>query len=619
MRTGIATVSMGGLLPAKLAAIAAAGFEGVELFETDVVAHDEPPETIRARCADLGLEVIALQPLRDFEGLPEPFRARAFDRARRKLDLANRLGAPRILVCSSIHPAALGGVDRAAGDVRDLAALAAGAGVEIGFEALAWGRHVSDWRDAWEIVRRADHPNAKLILDSFHILSRKFPVEPIRAVPADRISFVQVSDAPRIEMDVLQLSRHHRCFPGQGELDIAGFMAVLDATGYDGWISHEVFSDRFRMGRPKLVAEDGERSMIHVLGRGRSGAPLPPVSPATGVAFLEFAVGGAEAEALKGLFRALGFAHAGAHRAKKVDRFLQGGVNLVVNAEETGLAHSHRLVHGPSVCAIGLRVGDAAVAMARAEALLATPFSQRRSEAEFEMPAIRGVGGALLYFLDGSDALGAVWETEFEPVEEPAAAVGVSGVDHVNQSVPFEELQSWRLFYSAVLGFDRTPQVDVADPVGLVESQVLYSEDRSVRFALNASAARGAQSNRFIQDYFGAGVQHVAFAVPDALEAAAAMRAAGAPILEIPANYYDDIAARFGLAPDHVAALREGNVLYDEDAGGRFLQVYTQPFAERFFFEIVERKGYEGYGAPNAPIRLAAQARLGRDAAVPPR
>ena len=626
MRTSIATVSMGGLLRDKLHAIAAAGFEGVELFETDVIASERSPEEIAALARDLGLAIAALQPLRDFEGMPRPLRARALDRARRRIELAVRLGTDRLLVCSSVHRAAEGGIDRAAEDFRDLGDIAAGAGVTIGFEALAWGRHIRDWRDAWEVVRRADHPAVGLVLDAFHILAPGLPVDPIRAVPADRIAFVQVSDAPRMGMDVMQLSRHHRCFPGQGEFDLAGFMAALGATGYYGWLSHEVFSDRFRMGSPRQVAADGERSLIALLGHAGDGTALPPRTEAEGVGWVEFAVAEAEASELARLFRAMGFAHEGRHRSKSVDRYAQGEINLVINTDPDGLARSHYLAHGPSVAALGLWVGDAARAMQRAEALLATPHEQEVAPGELHIPAIRGVGGSLVHFLDHRTELARVWEVEFEPAGGGAngggangggAAAGLTRIDHIAQTIPFEELPSWRLFYAAVLGFDRTPQVDVADPAGLVESQVLFSPGRSVQVVLNASQGRQTQSSRFIDEFFGAGVQHVAFATDDIFATVDAMRVAGLELLPIPANYHDDLEARFGLDPALSGRLRAMGVMYDEDEGGRYFQVYTRVVADRFFFEIVQRDGYTGFGAPNAPIRLAAQARLSRHPAVP--
>ena len=146
---------------------------------------------------------------------------------------------------------------------------------------------------------------------------------------------------------------------------------------------------------------------------------------------------------------------------------------------------------------------------------------------------------------------------------------------------------------------------------------MLQTADRSVRFTLNASQSRQTQSGRFIDELFGAGVQHVAFASTDIFATVERMRAAGVDLLPIPDNYYDDLEARFDLDDEVLDRLRTLNILYDEDDHGRYFQVYTRVFAERFFFEIVERRDYDGFGAPNAPIRLAAQTRLSRGAGIP--
>jgi 4-hydroxyphenylpyruvate dioxygenase len=619
MRYSIATVSLGGTLREKLEAIAAAGFEGVEIFEADILAHDGKPANVGAMVRDLGMEIVALQPFRDFEGMPEPRRSRGFERARRKFQLMNELGTENILVCSNVSPQSLGGIDRAANDLTELGDLANGFGVNVGFEALAWGQHISDYRDAWEAVRRADHPRVGLILDSYHILARDLPVDPIRSIPADRITFVQVADAPRIKMDLLQLSRHFRCFPGQGDLDIASFMAALNATGYDGWLSHEIFNDRFRMSSPRQIASDGERSLIRMTGFVRGGTPVPGPTPTEGVAFIEFSVSEEDADELSGVFRAMGFAHTGHHRSKDVDWWRQGDINLVINTETDGFAHSHYITHGPSVAAIGLWVGDASQQMDRAEAFLATAFRQPVGPGELEIPAIRGVGGSLIYFLDRGVELGKVWEVEFDPLADESRSAGLNRIDHIAQTIPFEELPSWRLFYLSIFDFDKTPQVDVADPAGLVESEVMRSPGRTVQIALNSSQARQTQSSRFINEYFGAGVQHIAFATDDIFAAVEQMRADGLDLLPIPENYYDDLEARFNLDAELADRLRTLNILYDEDENGRYFQVYTRVFADRFFFEFVSRDGYQGFGAPNAPIRLAAQARLSRHPAVPRR
>ena len=191
MKTSIATVSISGDLREKLAAIAAAGFDGVEIFENDFLAFDGGPAEVGRMVRDHGLEILLFQPFRDFEGMPEPQRARAFERAERKFDLMGELGADTVLVCSNVSPLALGGIDRAASDFRELGERAARHGIRVGYEALAWGRHVNDHRDAWEIVRRADHANVGLIVDSFHTLARGIDPETIRSIPGDRIFFPQ--------------------------------------------------------------------------------------------------------------------------------------------------------------------------------------------------------------------------------------------------------------------------------------------------------------------------------------------------------------------------------------------------------------------------------------------
>jgi len=155
----------------------------------------------------------------------------------------------------------------------------------------------------------------------------------------------------------------------------------------------------------------------------------------------------------------------------------------------------------------------------------------------------------------------------------------------------------------------KTPQLEIIDPMGLVYSQAVENADRSLRFTLNGSLASQSLTSRFIQNYFGAGVQHVAFASRDVFSAAEQAKAAGLQILEIGPNYYDDLEARFGLVPELVERMAELNILYDRDGEAEYFQFYSRAVAKRVFFEIVERRGYDGYGATNAAIRLNAQAK----------
>ena len=615
MIRSIATVSIGGALDEKLKTIAAAGFDAVEIFENDFTCFDGSARDVAQLCGDLNLRIAALQPFRDFEGLPEPQRRQAFRRAERKFELMQELGTDLLLVCSNVSPLALGGIDRAADDLRELGERAAARGLRVGFEALAWGRYVHDYRDAWEIVRRADHPALGIILDSFHTLAPGLPVNAIAAIPADRIFLVQLADAPQLDLDVLSWSRHFRCFPGQGNLPVAGFMQAIDATGYKGPLSLEIFNDQFRAQSTREVAIDGMRSLLLLDTKQDSAVPaLGSRAAVSDVAFVEFAVDQAHAAALAGLLSLLGFRLTGRHRSKSVERWTQGDINLLINSSESSFARSHYLTHGSGACAIAMEVNDVAAMMSRADALRATTFRQPVGPGEMTIPAIRGVGGSLLYFLEPASSN---WDIDFVAVEGDESPHFLGHIDHISQSMRFEEMLSWEQFYTGLFEVERATQLEIADPLGLVKSQVLQNKNGSLRLVLNASTATQTMSSRFLSEFFGAGVQHIAFACDDIFKAISAMRAAGATFLTIPDNYYDDIDSRYELDPGLLKAMKDNGILYDRDEAGEFFQVYTHAFEERFFFEIVQRRGYRGFGAPNAGIRLAAQTREARPRTMP--
>jgi len=620
MKTSIATVSISGDFEEKLAAIAAAGFDGIEIFENDFLAFDGSPREAGQMVRDSGLEITLFQPFRDFEGMPEPQRTRTFDRAERKFDLMGELGAELMLVCSNISPLSLGGIDRAADDFAELGARAAKRGIRIGYEALAWGRHVSDHRDAWEIVRRADHPNVGLILDSFHTLGKGLSPESIRSIPGDRIFFVQLADAPKVDMDLFHWSRHYRNMPGEGDLDVTGFMRAVCATGYDGIVSLEIFNDQFRGGSPRTIAVDGHRSLLYLMDQVKRAEPgiaiqvpeMPARVKAQGIEFIEFAADESEAEDLGTMLRKLGFRRAGRHISKDVMLWRQGGINIVINTEREGFAHSSYLVHGTTVCDIGLKVEDAGMTVERAKALGATPFEQPVGPGELKIPAIRGVGGGLIHFLDGKSDLGRVWEIEFKPEEDGSAAgdAGLTAVDHIAQTMNYEEMLTWLLFYTSIFETRKTPMVDVVDPAGLVRSQAIENDEGSLRITLNGAENSRTLAGHFISESFGSAVQHVAFRTGDIFATADALRKAGFVPLAISPNYYDDLEARFGLDPELLDRLRAAHILYDRDEHGEYFQLYSSNYGDGFFFEIVERRGgYAGYGAANAQFRIAAQKR----------
>jgi 4-hydroxyphenylpyruvate dioxygenase len=626
MKTSIATVSLSGDLREKLSAIAAADFDGVEIFENDFLAFDGSPRDVGAMVRDHGLEITLFQPFRDFEGLPEPQRARAFERARHKFDLMNQLGTDLMLVCSNVLPTSLGGIDRAAADFNALGDIAKEHGVRVGYEALAWGRHVNDHRDAWEIVRRADHSKVGLILDSFHTLSRGIQLDTIRSIPGDRIFIVQLADAPMISMDLLYWSRHFRCMPGEGDLDVVSFMGAVAATGYAGPLSLEIFNDQFRGGSSRSIAVDGRRSLVNLMDRVRRIEPenaiavtkMPDRIAIVGIEFVEFASIGDEATELEGILASLGFVKTSLHVHRDVAVWRQpegGAINLVVNRCPEGFAHSSYLVHGTNAYAIGLRVADASDALERARVLGAETFHETRGAGELSIPAIRGVGGGIIYFID--DALTAIWSLEFNQVEAPVSfGAGLTKVDHLAQSMNYDELLTWLLFHISIFRTTKSAIVDVVDPSGLVRSQVVQSD--GFRLTMNGAENSRTLAGKFIAENFGSAIQHLAFKSENIFESARRMADLGFKPLQIPENYYNDLQARFGLDDGLLSQLRESNILYDREGEGEFFQFYSHTFAEGFFFEIVERRGgYNGYGGTNAPVRIAAQKRALRPKGVP--
>ena len=339
---------------------------------------------------------------------------------------------------------------------------------------------------------------------------------------------------------------------------------------------------------------------------------MPDRIEVLGVEFVEFTADEEEAAELSSMLTAMGFRETARHKSKDVALFRQGDINLVLNTERKGFAHSAHLVHGMSAYALGLKVQDANATVERAEALGAEVFEQAPGPGEIAIPAIRGVGGGVIYFIDAKSDLAKVWDIEFEPLKDvvPETGAGLKAIDHVAQTMAYDEMLSWVLFYTSIFRTRKTPMVDIVDPAGLVRSQVIGNEDGSLRLTLNGAENRRTLAGHFIAESFGSGIQHLAFATSDIFAAAAALRRNSLEPLSISRNYYDDLEARFGLEPKFSDRLRAENILYDRDSMSEYFQIYTPMFGEGFFFEIVERRGgYAGYGGPNAPFRIAAQKR----------
>jgi len=604
----IATVSLSGTLPEKLEAAAAIGFDGVEIFENDLLTFGGSPGDVRAIADGLGLAITVFQPFRDFEAMPEPQRTRNLDRAERKFDVMQALGTDLLLVCSNIHPATIDDDSRAAADFAEMAERAQQRGLRVGYEALAWGRHVNRWRHAWNIVEAANHAALGLIVDSFHTLAIGDDWFGIATVPAHKLFLVQLADAPRLSMDALSWSRHFRNFPGQGELPVAEFLRAVLAAGYRGPLSLEIFNDEFRAAPARLMARDGLRSLLLVEAEaGATTLPPPPVFD--GIEFLEFAIDEDAGRRLGELLRSLGFHYAGHHRSKAVELFRQGRVNLVLNSEQDSAAAEHFQLHGPSVCAMALRADDATRALERARTLLCPEWHERVGEGERRIPAVRAPDGTLVYLVQPDPSGHSIYEDDFRLFPDGHGQSALTCIDHVAQALPVGRMDNFVLFYRAVFGFLPEQLWEIPDPYGIIRSRTMVSPEHSVRLPLNISESRQTSTGRFLTTFAGAGVQHIAMATGNIIDTLERLTARGARVLTVPPNYYDDIAAKWALADSQIETLRRLNLLYDRDDAGEFLHAYTDAFDDRFFFEIVERRGgYQQYGAANAAVRMAAQA-----------
>jgi 4-hydroxyphenylpyruvate dioxygenase len=521
-----------------------------------------------------------------------------------------------------------------AAQLSRLASLAGEHGVKVAYEALAWGRYVNDYEHAHRLVELVDHPNLGTCLDSFHILSRDWDTAPIERFNPDKIFFVQVADAPKLSLDVLSWSRHYRVFPGEGQFELAKFLGHVVRAGYSGPVSLEVFNDVFRQSDVERTAVDAMRSLIwleeqtaqwldSLPAADRHAAPgsaapgghrrypmelstLPRVAEPAGFNFAE--VRAADTAALETLLGQLGFDFKGRHRTKNVQLWTMGQARVVINEAAPAAAET-------AIAAVGFDVDSPAIAAARAQQLKA-PAVPRKSQANEEIfQGFAAPDSTEVFLCQGSPDGTAAWVAEFgvpgaaAPARDRTPTQAV--IDHVNLAQPWQHFDEAVLFYTSALALEPQPYAEVASPTGLVRSQVMTTRDRGVRLVLNLAPL--LQQEPGTPGGFLAGSprrtyqEHIAVAVDDLVATARAAQARGLEFLRIPANYYEDLGARFDLDPAFLATLRELNLLYDRDADGEFLHFYTATVGS-VFFEMVERRGsYDGYGAPNAPVRHAVQ------------
>jgi len=611
VRTSIATVCLAGPLTDKLAAAAAAGFDAVEVFEPDLLSCALSPGEVRQRAADLGLAVSLFQPFRDPDHVDPGEVARVRHRLHRKCEVARELGTDLLLVCSSVHDGAVRDDARLAAQLHDLGEVAAGHGVRLAYEALAWGTHVDDYRHSLRVARAADHPAVGVCLDSFHVLSRGDDTAGLAGVRGEELFFLQLADAPRMSMGVLPWSRHHRCFPGQGAFDLEGFVADVLAAGYTGPLSLEVFNDVFRQSDPRGTAVDAMRSLRRLADRvalrvppapasAASALPTLPVAPApSSWAFAEVATSAAHADAVTTLLARLGLRRTGTHRSGPVELWGAGEARVVVNTRAPDVR--------ARISSLGVETADPAGLGARARGLLAPVVTRAVGPGEVDIPSLAAPDGTWVQFCRTDAGAGDSWLADFVPAEPAggdAAAPpgGITALDHVALPQRFGEFDTAALFFQSVLDLAPADVAVVPGLQGLVRSRALRSGAAGIRLVLNVVPSATLLQGR------ATGAGHLAFACTDVFATAAAFTARGGQVLTIPRNYYDDLDARFDLEPELLRRLRDADVLYDRDADGELLHFYAAAVSRELFVEVVQRGGgYDGYGGGDAAVRLAVQ------------
>jgi 4-hydroxyphenylpyruvate dioxygenase len=325
-----------------------------------------------------------------------------------------------------------------------------------------------------------------------------------------------------------------------------------------------------------------------------------------GFEFIEYAA--PDPKALGRVFELMGFTAVAKHRHKDVTLYKQGGVNFIINAESDSFAQSFARIHGPSICAIAFRVKDAGAAYARAKSLGAWGVDSRPGPMELNIPAIKGIGDSLIYLVDRyGDST--IYDVDFRPipgaVQKPAGA-GLAAIDHLTHNVHRGRMQEWADFYERLFNFREIRYFDIEGKLSGLKSKAMTSPCGRIRIPINESADDRSQIQEYLDAYHGEGIQHVALAAGDIYATVENMYATGVSFLETPATYYSMVDTRLPGHGEDLDRLRRNHILIDgtpgkdgDASGGLLLQIFTKPVIGPIFFEIIQRKGDEGFGEGN--------------------
>jgi 4-hydroxyphenylpyruvate dioxygenase len=320
-----------------------------------------------------------------------------------------------------------------------------------------------------------------------------------------------------------------------------------------------------------------------------------------GFDFVEFA--GPDTAALEAVFARLGFAPVARHRSKQVTLWRQGDVNFVLNAEPASFAQGFARVHGAGACAMAFRVADAAAAFDRAISLGARPFHGRVGPMELNIPAIEGIGGSLIYFVDRYGPSGSIWDVDFRPIPgadlHPKGA-GLTVIDHLTHNVHRGRMDAWAGFYERLFNFREIRYFDIEGKLTGLKSKAMTSPCGQIRIPINESSDDRSQIEEYLRAYNGEGIQHIAMGTADIHASVEGLAASGVRFLDTPDTYYELLPQRLPDTGEDMARLARNRVLMDgSPSGGRLLQIFTETVIGPIFFELIQRKGDQGFGEGN--------------------
>lgn len=454
-------------------------------------------------------------------------------------------------------------------------------------------------------------PSFYVTINSKNILMDGSQPSLINQIPLSLIDHVQLTDISKYISSEDQISNLSELLPNEGVLDLKSFIKIFLKKNFKGSIS--VANNNILNNKANLI-KDANRAFVSVfddvvssdISLDNLNLKIPPKINLNGFEFLEFTVFGEDHTSLVKMLKKLSFRKERIHKTKNVELWRQGSINILINFEKNSFAEQVYLKNGPSICDIAIKVKDAIQTIDRAKKLGIKEHSQSVSVGELKIPAIKGVDGSVIHFIDQKSNLFQLWNLDFNFLKpDPIQPSGLRSIDHISQTMKEEEMRSWLFFYLSNFNMYKTTQLDLVSSKGIIKSQAISSPEGEVRLNLNGSNNSQTIAGSFMTNKTGSSIQHIAFNTDDIFETVNILSENKFPFLQIDKKYYSQLQNKYDLDEKTLNNLKRNNILYDKNEFGEFFQIYSEPIFTGFFFEIVQRKqNYKGYGESNATHRI---------------